>query len=366
MTTRTLLLSFTLLFTLSIRSQAQLSWSTRQLDFHPTINEPSVTGEFEFFNPGTAPVTITEVKTSCGCTTAALEKKVYAPGEKGKISAKFTIGERMGLQQKQIMVSTDNPAESLVQLTMRTFIPELVRIEPHAAIWPLTSPNGPRTIKLIVGIDQPIRVLGVRSSDDRVFAQLKQVEPGRSYEIELSVASTQEPLRAVVRIETDYPPDKPKVYNIQAEVSAPFAPRTVAGMATPSSPTVSPGAPQTGAFPGTVSGTRPTVTRPFPPTIPPATAPVASPEVPAPANARPFPTAPNPIRATATPYPAPQPLQRSQPAQRQSTQPGMQRTASRSTVRPIQPYIFPPAAPAPAGAPVPAAPPAAAEPAPAK
>jgi hypothetical protein len=205
-------------------SYGQLSWVSRQLDFHPGPADETVVADFEFANAGTTPVNVTDVKTSCGCTTAALDKKSYAPGEKGKISATFHIGDRMGLQQKQVMVSTDHPEEPVVQLTLRAFIPELLKYEPKAVIWPQNSDPSPRIIRVSTGTDQAIHILGVRSSDDRVFAQLRQVEGGKAYDVGIVVNSTKEPLRATVRIETDYPPQKPKVINLPVEVQAPFVP----------------------------------------------------------------------------------------------------------------------------------------------
>jgi len=79
-----------LLLTLTLRCEAQLSWTTRQLDFQPPVTDEAVQGDFEFVNAGASPVTVTDVKTSCGCTTAALSKKTYAPGRKGRLPPLFT------------------------------------------------------------------------------------------------------------------------------------------------------------------------------------------------------------------------------------------------------------------------------------
>jgi hypothetical protein len=207
------------------QASAQLSWDTRQLDFHPKPEELVVKGEFAFTNIGKAPITITDVKTSCGCTTAALTKKVYAPGEKGAIATTFTMGDRTGLQQKQVVVRTDYPEEMFIQLTVRVFIPEFLKLEPQIIRWPLNSKNEVRTFKLNAGTDQTIKVLGVRSTDDRIFAKLKTIEPGKRYEVEVSVNGTTEPLRGFVRVETDFPAQKPKAYNLPVEIGD--APRPV-------------------------------------------------------------------------------------------------------------------------------------------
>ena len=51
-------------------------------------------------NEGQTAVTNESLKPSCGCTTAELEKKTYAPGEKGEVRARFDIGQRVGVQSK--------------------------------------------------------------------------------------------------------------------------------------------------------------------------------------------------------------------------------------------------------------------------
>jgi len=60
-------------------------------------SDAAVEAGFAFRNAGDAPVTITGVRTSCGCTAAALEQKTYAPGESGRIDVRFGFGARTGL-----------------------------------------------------------------------------------------------------------------------------------------------------------------------------------------------------------------------------------------------------------------------------
>jgi hypothetical protein len=226
-----------LAFLLTARcAYSQLNWSNRQIDLKPKALDESIDTAFEFKNAGTTPITIREIKPSCGCTTAALAKKTYAPGESGKIDVSFKIGERMGFQQKQIMVSTDSVDEPLTQLTLRVDIPELIRMEPKAIAWPVNSEPVTRTIKITTGTDQPVRVLGVRSSDSRLFAELRQVAPGKAYEVVITTKSTSEPLHGSIRVETDFPPEHPRSYTVIADVHPPFVPPAQRAFPQPVSP----------------------------------------------------------------------------------------------------------------------------------
>lgn len=68
---------------------------------------------FEFKNTGSTPVIVTNVQTSCGCTTA---EKPTEPIAKGK-SSKIVVGydtKRVGPFTKQITVTTNASADPIV------------------------------------------------------------------------------------------------------------------------------------------------------------------------------------------------------------------------------------------------------------
>ena len=79
-------------------AQAELTWESREIFQKAGYADKTVGAVFGFKNSGKTPVTLTEVKSSCGCTTVALPKKTYAAGEAGQVEALFTIGNRRGLQ----------------------------------------------------------------------------------------------------------------------------------------------------------------------------------------------------------------------------------------------------------------------------
>ncbi len=66
--------------------------------------------EIKFRNSGTAPLKLTSVKASCGCTAADWPRNEIKPGEQGTIHVKFNSAGRLGPQHKTITVIT-NEAE---------------------------------------------------------------------------------------------------------------------------------------------------------------------------------------------------------------------------------------------------------------
>src|SRR5437763_8122569 len=94
-----------LFFALVSVVQADLKWDRPQQNFTVKPGETAVVAKYRFTNAGKAPVTIDAVRTSCGCTTATLVKKEYLPGESGEIEARFEVGNRVGHQEKTILVT---------------------------------------------------------------------------------------------------------------------------------------------------------------------------------------------------------------------------------------------------------------------
>ncbi|MFY0652084.1 MAG: DUF1573 domain-containing protein [Cyclobacteriaceae bacterium] len=67
---------------------------------------------FEFENSGDAPLILSNVQTTCGCTTSYWPRDPIAPGEKSKIEAQFNSRGKHGRQNKIITVTsnaTNNP-----------------------------------------------------------------------------------------------------------------------------------------------------------------------------------------------------------------------------------------------------------------
>src|SRR5580704_13280170 len=124
-------LSLILLCLFSGSAFGQLAWVTTEQTFNSKPQDKEVVAKYKFTNSGTKPVKIQNVRTSCGCTTAALSKTDYAPGESGEIEAKFTFSGRTGRQEKAITVTTSTNPEQPTILKLHVYIQETIKIEPE-------------------------------------------------------------------------------------------------------------------------------------------------------------------------------------------------------------------------------------------
>ena len=74
---------------------------------------------FEFTNTGDAPLTIKDVKSSCGCTVPSWPKESIAPGKSGKIEVKYNMTP--GPIRKTITVQSNavNQPDGVVALKLK-------------------------------------------------------------------------------------------------------------------------------------------------------------------------------------------------------------------------------------------------------
>jgi len=205
-----------LLICMTVKSYALLDWETTQVTQKADPLAESVSATFRFKNIGDKVVTIKEVKPSCGCTTAALAKMSYGPGESGEIVAKLDIGSRQGLQSKSIQVTSDGEDAPTV-LTMKTLIPKILEMQPAFVFWQKGEVPDTKTINLSVGVDA-LHIVKAESDNANVSVQLDEVEPGKRYRLTVFPASTDELLKVRITLVTDYPKDKPKTFYVFAHV----------------------------------------------------------------------------------------------------------------------------------------------------
>ena len=80
---------------------------------------------FAFKNTGTAPLILSDVSTSCGCTLAEQWPRApIAPGEKAEIAVRFDSRNRVGANRKEIFVVTNAvPSTTTLVLTSEVIGP---------------------------------------------------------------------------------------------------------------------------------------------------------------------------------------------------------------------------------------------------
>src|SRR3954471_6119034 len=145
---KTRIFAFTLSIIFCLGARAELKWEQTAVELHPAATDKQAIGHFKYQNTGKTPVRFKSVHASCGCTTAQTQKEEVPPGEKGEITATFTIGDRQGTQVKQVTVMTDDPdpTHATTVLTLKTNITAPVDIKPQFVYWKGGEEPKPKTV----------------------------------------------------------------------------------------------------------------------------------------------------------------------------------------------------------------------------
>ena len=81
-------------------------------DFGSVAQGGTVDHTFKFKNTGTAPLVISNIGVSCGCTTPEWTKAPVMPGKTGSITAHFNSAGKMGMQNKVLTIESNAAAGS--------------------------------------------------------------------------------------------------------------------------------------------------------------------------------------------------------------------------------------------------------------
>ena len=203
---------------LAIPAFAQLKWDTLEQTVKVNPGDREAVAKYRFTNVGSKTVTIDGVKTSCGCTTAALAKNDYAPGESGEIVARMEVGSRTGHQEKSILVTTKDNPKAPTALRLLADIPIPVVLNPTFVMWSIGEAPKPKTIDIKVTDGFPAKLLNVDSTNPDIKVEVNQVRPGVEVEVKVTPKDTTRPESATLLVRTDYPTENPQTYYAYARV----------------------------------------------------------------------------------------------------------------------------------------------------
>lgn len=197
---------------------AELKWDKPVQRFQRTPEDKEIAAHYTFRNVGTTPVTIKTLRSSCGCTTARMEKKTYAPGEQGEVVVQFVFGDRKELHRKTVTVTTDDKTQEPVVLDLRVDIHDPLAVAPALVYWKTGEPVAAKTVQLTADPGQTVRIKSVTSSNPRLAATLETIKPGAAYAVSVTPADTAQKESAEISVQSDFPPDAPRTYIIHARI----------------------------------------------------------------------------------------------------------------------------------------------------
>lgn len=105
--------------------QAVIKFDKTEYDFGKILQGEVVSYTFHFTNTGEAPLLITGVDKSCGCTASEYSREPIAPGRTGQIKITYDSKGHHGIQSKTLVVhSNTNPSQTSLRVKAEVRTPD--------------------------------------------------------------------------------------------------------------------------------------------------------------------------------------------------------------------------------------------------
>ncbi len=156
-------------------ARADLSFANPTADVGEVRSGAPLKQRFAFVNQGPGTVTITDLRTGCGCVRPKLEQRVYAPGDEGAVELEVhTLSQPAGEHAWPLQVAYRIGGEAReAELVVKGRVVTEVTVQP-AALTILTGGAAAHELTLTDLRDRPLSVTGVQTSSPHLKGEVKQ------------------------------------------------------------------------------------------------------------------------------------------------------------------------------------------------
>lgn len=191
----------------------RIAFGTTNYEFGKVTQGAVVKTDFYFTNTGNAVLEITAVKPGCGCTTAGTWDRRVEPGQTGKIPVEFNSTDFQGNISKGVTVVCNDPARRTTSLKVSGNVWCPITVLPSTAIFQAEAgeqTNQTRVVRIQSNMDQPLALSAPVSSSPFFKAELREVQPGRQFELHVSSVAPfpSNSVTGTIEVKTSSP-DKP-------------------------------------------------------------------------------------------------------------------------------------------------------------
>lgn len=177
-------------------------------DFGEIPSGESVQATFTLRNGGDETLHIAYVRTSCGCTTTALEKRDLAPGEETPLVATLSLKNRSGPQNKRLTIGSNDPDHPDIQAIVQGTAVRFITISP-SLIYLFSAPQGQtitRNVEILSETQTPFQILSVEASHPDLAVGITPISTN-AYRLSLTLPNTWPAgrINESLRIHTDHP-----------------------------------------------------------------------------------------------------------------------------------------------------------------
>lgn len=186
-------------------------------DYGNVLYGDTVTAEFRFVNTGDQTLIIKNLHSTCGCTKAVEGSREIPPKGSSKILSSFdTDGLKAGRKEKSIMVSTNDPVNPVIKLTLLADVIRELAIEPPTLGKRINSDveSVSFPIRIANSSDKTYHVKGLKTLPGELSAAINpgevELAPHKEVSLEVVVKLEPEPNRVFYAGKIDLVTDHPK------------------------------------------------------------------------------------------------------------------------------------------------------------
>jgi uncharacterized membrane protein len=146
-------------------------------------------------NTGNEQLVITNVKPSCGCTTAPLDKDKLNPGEVATVDVTFNVGSKAGVNSKTIRISSNDPKNSTIIYRLSADVQKEIEISPSYFAFNQMEVGKKKTSKITIKntSKKSITLSDLTKSPSDMEVNLKgkkTLKPGESMDLKVTITPT--------------------------------------------------------------------------------------------------------------------------------------------------------------------------------
>jgi hypothetical protein len=163
----------------------RIEFSTNVYEFGRVKAGDPIKYTYYFTNTGNALLEVTDVRPSCGCTTAGEWTKKVEPGATGFIPIQFNSANYSGSVFKTITVSANDKQKPSTVLQLKGTIWKPIELAPAYTVLtiPPDAPSASTVVRIINNMDQPLDVFSPEVSNHSFDAELKTNQPGKEFSL---------------------------------------------------------------------------------------------------------------------------------------------------------------------------------------
>lgn len=164
----------------------KIHFSDAKFEFGRLLAGEIVKHEFAFTNTGDAELVISNVVPACGCTSLTEWTKNIPPGGKGMIPLQFNSTGILGLVNRSVAVSSNDPEQPTVVLMLEGVVWQQVEVRPNMALIQM-PPDGSQqfstTLKITNQMDAPMKLEAPVSSVPQFRARIEELAAGKEFNL---------------------------------------------------------------------------------------------------------------------------------------------------------------------------------------